>query len=118
MPSYPPRRIVKEWKQKEEYQTLHKNSESNEDQEIDILNLPSRKEVHKRRRRKKREKRVENQTDITLTQIEEQGGEDLTNLPPKRRSKKKAFPLVNLLFILFFILVLIVSTYPFWVDKL
>ncbi|WP_096188592.1 hypothetical protein [Evansella halocellulosilytica] len=74
-------------KQESEYEIEDENS-------IDVLNLPSRKEIHQQPKENERKR--------------------------YRRKKKKqqSFPLVRILVILFFILVTLVITYPLWIDKI
>lgn len=115
MSSYPSRRAVKKWKRKLENEERNVENDISGDT-IDVLNLPSRKEVHGRKRKKKN---LEKQFDVQYDTMQYDEEDDhVSQFPPKKRRKKKGFPLVNILFFLFFIIVIIVATYPLWINKL
>ncbi|UCZ54738.1 hypothetical protein LGQ02_08335 [Bacillus shivajii] len=82
-----------------EHQTsepIKEQSESNhiDNESIDALNLPSRKDVHQSRVSKKE------------------------NRHRKNKKKRVNYPLVRVLVVLFFLIVTFVLTYPFWADKI
>lgn len=90
---------------------LRKRFETGEDQEIetedtvvDVLNLPSRKEKYKKNKQKKK-KNLELQ-------------EEKLKKETKPKRKKVRFPLVKFLLFLFLLLVVLVTTYPMWIEKL
>lgn len=82
------------------------------EREVDVLKLPSRSEIYGRKEKQRKGRAsIEDRGEEAELEDEEQ----IYTIPQR---KKKSFPLVNLLFILFFLIVLAVSTYPLWIEKL
>lgn len=80
-------------------------SEIDQEKSVDVLSLPSRKEKYnsaKQRKQKDIDRPVSNK---------EREKKD------KRRRRVK-FPLVRILLFLFFLLVILVTTYPIWIERL
>ncbi|MDQ0257674.1 hypothetical protein J2S74_005136 [Evansella vedderi] len=99
MANYPPRSEVRLRKK----QLASKKQEETEFETLDVdyqdvLNLPSRKEVHQSKGEFSGKTRKENKND--------------------KKKKQVQFPLVRILLILFLLLVAAVVTYPIWVEKL
>jgi ABC-type Na+ efflux pump permease subunit len=82
------------------------SSENLETQEenVDVLSLPSRKEKYQKVKHKKK------------------NNEEIISETKETRDKKKGrsfrFPLVRILLFLFLLLVVLVTTYPKWIEKL
>jgi uncharacterized membrane protein len=79
------------------------NNTSSEIEEdiIDVLSLPSRKEKYKKIK--------------PDTKVQQQEKSDKKS---KRKRRRVRFPLVRVLLILFLLLVVLVLTYPTWMDRL
>lgn len=98
-------------------------SKTEEKIEVDVLKLPSRSDIYgKNDKRNKGRTRIGEQDEkeafSTLRNEdadEVESDEELLATPQRR---KKSFPLVNLLFFLFFLIIIAVSTYPYWIEKL
>lgn len=77
------------------------SSPRTEDDNIDVLNLPSRKEKYKKKK-------------VEPKEIEDKQGEKRN----KRKRRRVKFPLVRILLFLFLLLVTLVLTYPNWTERL
>lgn len=109
MNKYPPRSEGKKQRNKfkdneivnkKELESLQPETDNNP-QKVDVLNLPSRKQVHQ-----SKEKITEKNSRVEKRRIR------------KTTTKTFRFPLVKVLLILFFILVTVVVTYPLWIERI
>jgi uncharacterized membrane protein len=82
------------------FEDINTSAEIEEDV-IDVLSLPSRKEKYKK-----------SKLDAKVQQQEK------SEKKSKRKRHRVRFPLVRVLLVLFLLLVILVLTYPTWMDRL